>query len=315
MENVRVLICDPIDEIGVIMLKEVGFQVDLKMEIVATDLIKVASDYDAIVIRSRTKITKEVLNAGKPRLKIIARSGVGLDNVDVDEANKLCIQVVNSAEAPSNAVAELVLGYILNLSRNISRGDASMKRGEWIKNKLSGFEIEEKTIGIVGFGRIGFLIGKKTKALGMRVLCFDVMIDKLMNLVNEIGAESVPLNRLLAESDFVTIHVPLLPQTRHMFNAVTLNKMKKGSYIINAARGGIIEENALVKSLKSGHLAGAALDVYEEEPTSNAELVKMENVVCTPHIGAESKEAQLGNSTIIAEKLIKVLGNAVRVTD
>jgi D-3-phosphoglycerate dehydrogenase len=216
--------------------------------------------------------------------------------------------VVNSAEAPSNAVAELVLGYMLSLSRNIAKGDASMKRSEWAKNKLTGFEISGKTMGIVGFGRIGYLVGKKTKALGMRVLCYDVMIDKMMNFVKETGAESVPLDKLLAESDFVTVHVPLLPQTKHMFNATTIAKMKKGAYIINAARGGIIEEKALIDAIKAGHLAGAALDVYEEEPTKNVDLVKMENVVCTPHIGAESKEAQLGNSTIVAEKLIKALG-------
>jgi D-3-phosphoglycerate dehydrogenase / 2-oxoglutarate reductase len=308
MKDVKVLVCDPIDEVGVKLLMEAGYNVDLKTEITATDLVKAAGAYDALVVRSRTKVTKEVLEAGKPRLKIVARSGVGLDNVDTEAAKALGIQVVNSAEAPSNAVAELVLGYMLSLSRNIARGDASMKRGEWAKNKLTGFELSGKTMGIVGFGRIGFLVGKKTKALGMRVLCYDVLIDKMMNFVNEVGAESVALDKLLAESDFVTVHVPLLPQTKHMFNAATIAKMKKGSYIINAARGGIIEEKALVDALKSGHLAGAALDVYEEEPTKNVDLVKMENVVCTPHIGAESKEAQLGNSTIVAEKLIKALG-------
>ena len=308
MKDVKVLVCDPIDDVGVKLLKEADYQVDLKTEITAPDLVKVAGAYDALVVRSRTKVTKEVLQAGKPKLKIVARSGVGLDNVDTETAKMLGIQVVNSAEAPSNAVAELVLGYMLSLSRNIARGDASMKRCEWAKNKLTGFELSGKTMGIVGFGRIGYLVGKKTKALGMRVLCFDVMIDKMMNFVNEVGAESVPLDQLLAESDFVTIHVPLLPQTKHMFNAPTIEKMKKGSYIINAARGGIIEEKALVDALKTGHLAGAALDVYEEEPTKNMDLVKMENVICTPHIGAESKEAQLGNSTIVAEKLIKALG-------
>lgn len=308
MKDVKVLICDPIDEVGVKMLKEAGYKVDLKTEITAPDLVKVAGTYDAIVVRSRTKVTKEVLQAGKPKLKIVARSGVGLDNVDTEAAKALGIQVVNSAEAPSNAVAELVLGYMLSLSRNIAKGDASMKRGEWAKNKLTGFELSGKTMGIVGFGRIGYLVGKKTKALGMRVLCYDVMIEKMMNFVNEAGAESVPLDKLLAESDFVTVHVPLLPQTKHMFNAATIAKMKRGAYIINAARGGIIEEKALVDALKSGHLAGAALDVYEEEPTKNMDLVKMENVICTPHIGAESKEAQLGNSTIVSEKLIKALG-------
>jgi len=308
MKDVKILVCDPIDDVGVKLLREAGYQVDLKPEITAPDLVKTTGAYDALVVRSRTKVTKEVLQAGKPRLKIVARSGVGLDNVDTEAAKALGIQVVNSAEAPSNAVAELVLGYILSLSRNISRGDASMKRGEWAKNKLTGFELSGKTMGIVGFGRIGYLVGKKTKALGMRVLCYDVLIDQMMNLVKEAGAESVPLDRLLAESDFVTIHVPLLPQTKHMFNAATIAKMKNGSYIINAARGGIIEEKALLEALKSGQLAGAALDVYEEEPTKNSELVKMENVVCTPHIGAESKEAQLGNSIIVAEKLRKALG-------
>jgi D-3-phosphoglycerate dehydrogenase len=308
MKEVKVLVCDPIDDVGVKMLKEAGYKVDLKTEITAADLIKAAGAYDALVVRSRTKVNKEVLQAGKPRLQIVARSGVGLDNVDTEAAKSLGIQVVNSAEAPSNAVAELVLGYMLSLSRNIAKSDASMKRGEWAKNKLTGFELNGKTIGIVGFGRIGFLVGKKTKALGMRVLCYDVMIDKMMNFVQEAGAESVPLDKLLAESDFVTVHVPLLPQTRYMFNAAVIAKMKKGAYIINAARGGIIEEKALVDALKSGQLAGAALDVYEEEPTKNMDLFKMENVVCTPHIGAESKEAQLGNSTIVAEKLIKVLG-------
>jgi D-3-phosphoglycerate dehydrogenase len=290
MKDVKVLVCDPIDDVGLRLLKEADYQVDLKTEITASDLVKVAGAYDALVVRSRTKVTKEVLQAGKPKLKIVARSGVGLDNVDTETAKMLSIQVVNSAEAPSNAVAELVLGYMLSLSRNIARGDASMKRGEWAKNKLTGFELSGKTMGIVGFGRIGYLVGK------------------MMNFVNEVGAESVPLDKLLAESDFVTIHVPLLPQTKHMFNAPTIEKMKKGAYIINAARGGIIEEKALVDALKTGHLAGAALDVYEEEPTKNMDLVKMENVICTPHIGAESKEAQLGNSTIVAEKLIKALG-------
>jgi len=308
MKDVRVLVCDPIDDVGMRMLREAGFTVEVKPEITASDLVKEAKGYDALVVRSRTKVTRDVLQAGMPRLKIVARSGVGLDNVDTEAAKALGIQVVNSAEAPSNAVAELVLGYMLSLSRNIAKGDASMKRGEWAKSKLTGFELSGKTIGIVGFGRIGYLVGKKTKALGMLVLCYDVLIDQLMNFVNEIGAESVPLDMLLAESDFVTIHVPLIPQTRHMFDAKTLAKMKKGSYIINAARGGIIDEGALVEALRSGQLAGAALDVYEEEPTKNLELVKMESVVCTPHIGAESKEAQLGNSTIVASKLIKAFG-------
>jgi D-3-phosphoglycerate dehydrogenase len=307
MKDVKVLICDIIDDIGVKMLEDSGFDVDQMTDIGASNLVKVVGDYDAIVVRSRTKVTAEVLNSGKPKLKVVARSGVGLDNVDVEEAKKLGIQVVNSAEAPSNAVAELVLGYMLCLARNISKADASIKRGEWIKSKLTGFEISGKTLGVVGFGRIGYLLGKKAKVLGMRVLCYDVLIDKLMNFVIDAGAEPVKLDKLLAESDFVSIHVPLLPQTKYMFNSNTISKMKKGSYLINAARGGIVEETALIDAIKIGHLAGAALDVFEEEPTKNTELVKNEKLVCTPHIGAESKEAQIGNSIIIAEKIVKLL--------
>jgi D-3-phosphoglycerate dehydrogenase len=308
MKNVNILVCDPIDDAGVNMLKDAGFKVDLRTDIIANELVKTVANYDGVVVRSRTKVTKEVLQAGKQRLKIVARSGVGLDNVDVEEAKRLGVQVVNSAEAPSNAVAELVLGYMLSLARMIPRADASIKRGEWIKNKLTGFELSGKTLGIVGFGRIGYLVGKKAKSLGMKVLCYDVLIDKLLDYVRDAGAESAPLEKLLAESDFITVHVPLLPETKHMFDASTLSKMKKGAYLINAARGGIIDENALLGALKSGHLAGAALDVYEEEPTKNTDLVNMENVICSPHIGAESKEAQLANSTIIASKLIRALG-------
>jgi D-3-phosphoglycerate dehydrogenase len=307
VKDIRILICDPTDEVGVTMLREAGFAVDLDTTITPEWLLKKVGGYTALVVRSRTKITKEVL-AAAPGIKAVARAGVGLDNVDVDEAKKRGVQVINSPEAPSNAVAELVLGYMLSLARNLPKADASMKRGEWMKSKLTGFEVQGKTLGVVGFGRIGYLLGKKAKALGMHVLCYDVLIDKLMNFVNEVGADSVPLDRLLAESDFVTVHVPLLPQTKGMFNVETIGKMKKGSYLINAACGGIVDEKALLGALRSGHLAGAALDVYEEEPTRNLELVKLENVVCTPHIGAESKEAQLANSTIVAEKLIKLLG-------
>lgn len=288
------------------MLREAGFAVDLDTAITPEGLMKKAGGYTALVVRSRTKVTKDVL-AAAPSLRAVARAGVGLDNVDVEEARRRGVQVINSPEAPSNAVAELVLGYMLSLARSLPKADASMKRGEWIKSKLTGFEIQGKTLGIVGFGRIGHLLGKKVKALGMRVLCYDVQIDKLMSLVEEAGAESVSFDRLLAESDFVTVHVPLLPQTRGMFNAETIGKMKKESYLINAARGGIVDEEALLGALKSGHLAGAALDVYEEEPTKNVDLVGLGNVVCTPHIGAESVEAQLANSTIVAEKLIRLL--------
>jgi D-3-phosphoglycerate dehydrogenase len=301
---VKVLVADTIHEDGVKMMRDAGLKLDLRTEITADELKKEIGGYDAIVVRSRTKLTKEVLlNSGN--LKVIARAGVGLDNVGVAYAKEKGIEVYNSPEAPSNAVAELVLGFMLDLARNISRGDHGLKEGKWLKKDLGGFEISGRTLGIIGFGRIGYLLGKKARALGMNVVAYDVMMDKLRHLVAEIGAKDVPLDELLALSDFVTVHVPLLPQTRHMISAAQFNKMKKGAYIINAARGGILDEAALKDALDSGRLAGAALDVFEQEPDPDLELVTRSNVVCTPHIGAESEEAQVGNSTIVAEKLIK----------
>ncbi|OGD53072.1 hypothetical protein A3K81_00635 [Candidatus Bathyarchaeota archaeon RBG_13_60_20] len=301
---VRVLVADTIHEDGVRMMRDAGLELDLRTEITADELRKVIGGYDAVVVRSRTKLTKEVLeNPGK--LKVIARAGVGLDNVDVGVAKEKGIEVYNSPEAPSNAVAELVLGFMIDLARNISRGDRGLKEGRWLKKDLGGFELAGRTLGIIGFGRIGYLLGKKATALGMNVLAYDVMMDKLRHLVAEAGARDVPMDALLAESDFVSVHVPLLPQTRHMMGATQFGKMKKGAYIINAARGGVVDEGALKAALDSGRLAGAALDVFEEEPNPDPELVTRSNVVCTPHIGAESEEAQRGNSTIVAEKLIR----------
>jgi len=180
-----------------------------------------------------------------------------------------------------------------------------MKQGKWEKNRLTGFEIQGKTLGIIGFGRIGYMLGKKAKCLGMRVLAFDVMMDKLQHFVDEINAESVSLDKLYAESDFITVHVPLLPQTKGMISTEQFNKMKNGVHVINAARGGIIDEAALKAALDSGKVRGASLDVYEQEPDPDQELVCRANVICTPHIGAGSEEAQVGNSTVVAEKLIK----------
>ena len=309
MRGIRVLVCEPIHEDGVRMMREAGFQVDLKTAITGGELIEIVGGYDALVVRSRTKVTREVL-AEAGRLKAVARAGVGLDNIDVEEAKRRGVEVVNSPEAPSNAVAELVLGFMLSLARRIPEADASMKRGEWIKGRLTGFELRGKTLGVIGFGRIGYLLAKKAKALGMRVLTYDVIIEKLMDYVEEAGAEAVPLQRLLASSDFVTAHVPLLPQTRHMIGRREIEMMKRGAYLINAARGAIVDEEALREALTSGRLAGAALDVYEEEPPGDTVLTGLRNVVCTPHIGAATEEAQRANSTIVAEKLIKILTRA-----
>lgn len=301
---VKILVCDTIHEDGVRMLQDAGFEVELDTEITPERLIQEIGKYDGMVVRSRTKVTRDVIMAAK-KLKAIARAGVGLDNVDLSSAKEKGIEVFNSPEAPCNAVAELVLGMMLNMARMINEADAGMKQGKWEKNRLTGFEIQGKTLGIIGFGRIGYLLGKKAKCLGMRVLAFDVAMDKLRHFVDEIKAEAVDLDTLYANSDFITVHVPLLPQTKNMVGTAQFNKMKKGAYIINAARGGIINETALKAALDEGKVKGAALDVFEQEPNPDEELVCRPNVICTPHIGAGSEEAQIGNSTIVAEKLIK----------
>ena len=304
---VKVLVSDPIHEDGVKMLREAGHTVDLRTEMTAEELENVIGGYDAVVLRSRTRLTAEVLEKAA-NLKAIARAGVGLDNIDTGYAEERGIEVFNSPEAPCNAVAELVIGLMICMARHITVADTTMKQGRWEKNRLTGIELGGRTLGVIGFGRIGYTVARKARALGMEVLAYDVQMDKLRRFVEEIGAVDVDLDTLLMESEFVTVHVPLLPQTRHMIAAPQFEKMRDGVYVVNAARGGIVDEAALKAALDSGKVAGAALDVYESEPSPDPELVRRANVVCTPHIGAGSVEAQRGNSTIVAEKLIKYFG-------
>ena len=303
MADVKILVCDPIHEDGVNLLLKAGYQVDLDTEITHGELLEKVKKYDALVVRSRTKVTADVLDKAE-KLKAIARAGVGLDNIDLPKAREKGIQVFNSPEAPCNAVAELVIGMIFSMARNIAHANYSMKQGEWLKKSLTGFEIAGKTLGVIGFGRIGYLVGKKAKALDMEILAFDVAMDVVRPFVDEVGAKAVDMDTLLSDSDFITIHVPLLPQTKHMIGREEFAKMKVGAHIINAARGAIIDEEALKEALESGKISGAALDVFEEEPNPDPELIGRLDVVCTPHIGAGSVEAQIANSTVVAEKLI-----------
>jgi len=307
MDGPRVLVCDPIHDDGVKIFREAGYIVDLRTSITASELVEAVGDFDAIVVRSRTKVTEQVLEAGK-RLKAVARAGVGLDNIDLNAAKQRGIIVVNSPEAPSNAVAELVLGLMLSLARRIPEADDSMKKGKWIKKRLTGIELKGKTLGIIGFGRIGYQLAKKAGALEMQVLTYARSREKLVEFAEEVGADAVDLDELLGSSDFVTVHVPLLPQTKHMIGTEEISAMKDGAYLINAARGGVIDEEALRRALVSGKLGGAALDVYEEEPPRDITLIGLQNVVSLPHIGAATIEAQRASSTVVAEKLIEILG-------
>ena len=285
------------------MLRDAGIQVELDTSVTPGELLNKISEYDGIIVRSRTKVTKKVLDAAS-NLKIIARAGVGLDNIDLEAAKEKQVTVINSPEAPSNSVAELVVAHMFSLARSIPKADAGMKKGEWLKKQLTGFEISGKTLGIIGFGRIGYNIAKKAKALDMDVKVFDISIDKRMEYVNELGVDAVLMEELISTSDFITVHVPLLPSTRDMLSTEQFNSMKTGAYVINTSRGGIINEQALTDAVKSGKLGGAALDVYVEEPPKNTAMTGLSNIICTPHLGASTVEAQRANSTICAEKLI-----------
>ncbi|MEM4705716.1 MAG: D-2-hydroxyacid dehydrogenase, partial [Candidatus Nitrosocaldus sp.] len=238
-------------------------------------------------------------------LKIIARVGVGLDNIDVEYAKGKGIRVVNAEEAAMTAVAELVIGLMICLARGIAKADAAMKQGKWIKNELMGIELKGKYLGIVGMGKIGTRVARLARALGMNIVAYDVVkIDPI--LVRELGIITADLDTLLKSADFVTLHVPLNDSTRHMIDASKLAMMKSSAYIINTSRGAVIDEQALLTALKEGRIAGAALDVYEVEPPTNMELISLPNVVCTPHIGAQTREAQALAASIIAEKVVQL---------
>jgi len=298
----RILICDPIEENGIAKLRQADFEVDNKPTITPEELKETISNYDAIIVRSRTKVTKDIINAGN-KLKIIGRAGAGLDNVDVQAAEKKGIKVLNTPEAPSLAVAELTVGLMLALARNIPLADKSMKEEKWLKKQLTGWELKDKTLGIIGLGNTGEKVARIAKAFGMKVLIHK-RTPPSSKLLSELEAEFVPFDVLLQKSDIVTVHVPLTPQTLKMIGATELRKMKQGAVIINTSRGAIIDEKALLNALKSGKLGGAALDVFEYEPPKDWALAKLPNVVCTPHIGAQTEESQRAATILLVEKII-----------
>lgn len=307
--NARVLVCDSIDQAGIDSMKRAGLTVHYKPEIKPTEIISSAKDYEVIVVRSRTKITKEVIDATSS-LKIIARVGVGLDNVDVKAAEAKKIRVINAPEAASTAVAELAIGLMISLARSIPRADAETKKGNWIKKDLIGTQLSGKYLGIVGVGNIGRNIGRMAKALRMNLIGYDIYpINR--EFISETGMIVTDLNTLLESSDFVTCHVPATPDTRQMFNVELFSKMKPSAFLINTSRGEIIDENALYEALKNNKLGGAALDVFEIEPPTNKLLLGLPNIVCTPHIGAQTKEAQELASIVIAEKIIQILRGVI----
>jgi D-3-phosphoglycerate dehydrogenase len=301
----KVIVCDAIDEIGITILKKAGLVVDYKPEIEPDDLLTTVGESNVIIVRSRTKITKKVIDAA-PSVKIIARVGVGLDNIDTEYAESKGIKVLNAAEAAMNAVSELVIGHMIALSRSIPKADDGLKKRRWLKKELVGSELRGKYLGIIGVGNIGRNVGRIAKCLRMNLIGYDIFPIN-QDYVREVSMIKTDLKTLLENSDFVTCHVPLTEKTKHLINSETLSYMKPTSFLINTSRGEIIDEKSLFTALNEKRIAGAALDVFEVEPPTNTELLNLPNMICSPHIAAQTKEAQELASTVIAEKVIQTL--------
>ena len=303
--NQSVLICDQVNPILKEVLEKNGLKVTYEPEITPEQVAEKIGSFQVVVVRSRTKMTRELI-AKADKCKIIARVGIGLDNIDQDAAKEKNIRVINAVEGAITAVAELVIGLMISMAREIPRADREIRNGNWIKKELMGSELKGKYLGIVGLGNIGKRLGRLARALNMNIIGYDVVpIDDEFS--KEVGLMKADLDTLLSSADYVSFHVPLLDSTRHMINAEKLKMMKNTARIINTARGGVIDEEALYNSLKAGSLAGAALDVFEVEPATGNKLITLPNFIATPHMGAQTKEAQLLAANIIAEKIIQIL--------
>jgi D-3-phosphoglycerate dehydrogenase len=296
---IRILVTDKIHDDGIKMLEQIG-DVDVKTALTPNQLLEEIKGYDVLVVRSATKVTKEVIDSGE-NLRIIARAGVGLDTIDAQAANARGIKLINAPEAPTIAVAELVIGLMISWARHLPRADKSMKQSKWEKAQLVGSELKGKTLGVIGTGRIGQAVGYRAKAFLMNILAYDV--GQNAEFVRETGARYVNLDELLRKSDFVSLHVPATLQTRHMIGRREFELMKPSAVLINTSRGEVIDEAALTDALQKGKIAGACLDVYEHEPPKDSPLLKLPNVILTPHIGASTVEAQREAALIIAEKI------------
>ena len=305
MPDFNIIITDGLDESGQSILRAQA-NVDDRRDISADDLLKAIPDYDALIVRGRTKVTASLMDAAS-RLKVIGRAGVGVDNIDLDAAKKKNITVVNAPMSTSLAVAELTFGLLLAVAREIPRADAGMKQGKWLKKELEGVELNGKTLGLIGYGRIGAEVGKRASAFGMNVVAYDPLISG--DEIKQRGAEPVSIQDLYAWSDFISLHLPLNVQTRDMIGKLAFSEMKDGVRIVCAARGGIIDESALVAALDSGKVAGAALDVFGAEPPGLTEAVSHPRVIATPHIGAQTAEAQSRASEDIANEVLSALQN------
>lgn len=300
---IRILITDPLAEPGVRQLREHA-EVELAYDLSHEDLIGSIPDYDALIVRSGTQVTRDVIEAGSS-LRVVGRAGTGVDNIDLGAATEHGIMVVNAPTANCIAAAEHAIALLMSVARNIPQADATMRRGEWNRHDFIGTAILDKTLGLVGFGRVGSEVARRGKGLGMRVVAYDPYMP--MERARSMGVELLDFNEVLSQADFLSLHAPLNEKTEGMINADALAKMRHGSFLINAARGGLIDEPALHRALMDGPLAGAALDVFVQEPPDDSPLIGLPNVVTTPHLGASTTEAQVGVAVEVAEAVLMAL--------
>ena len=303
MSKYKIMISDSLDQSARAILDHKADVVD-RAGISAEDILKEIGEYNALIVRGRTKVTKELLSAAS-ELKVVGRAGVGVDNIDLAAAKENGIKVVNSPTATSNAVAEHTIALMLALIRNVTLGDSGIKAGNWEKKALQGIELSGKTLGIIGMGRIGARVAEIAKIFNMQIIGYDPFLSD--EIISERNAKPTEMDQLFEQSDLISLHLPLTKDTENLLNDTTFEKMKKGVRLICAARGGIINENALVNALNSGKVAGAALDVVENEPPGLTDLVTHKNVVATPHIGAQTAEAQVRAAKDIAEEILNAL--------
>lgn len=300
----KVLVSDSVDQAGIEILSQVA-QVDIKTGLPEEELVKIIPEYNALMVRSGTKVTQAIIEAGT-QLKIIGRAGVGVDNIDVNAATRQGVVVVNSPEGNTTAAAEHALAMMMSLTRLIPDANQSVKSGKWERKRFIGTEVYKKTLGIVGLGKIGSHVATVARAMGMKILAYDPFIS--VERAEELGCRLADLDMLFAESDYITLHVPKTPETSNLISTSALAKMKPSARIINCARGGIIDEAALAEAIKAGKIAGAALDVFSSEPLGESPLTELGcNVILTPHLGASTAEAQINVAVDVAEQIRDVL--------
>ena len=301
----KILVSDSISDAAIELLEASGVDFTYEPEIAADELAGKISDYDGLIVRSRTKVTKEIIERAD-KLRVVGRAGVGLDNIDVESARQKGIQVLNTANALTNAVAEFTIAIMLVLSRKITLADSSMRQGRWIKNELFGSELKGKTYGTIGIGRIGARVAELAFAFGMKTMANDV-IPVPESLIEKLGVKVSTQEEIFATADYVDLHVPLTKETTYLVNYDKLSLMKKNAYLINTSRGKVLNEKDLIRALDEGKLAGAALDVFETEPLSRVELQRSEKVVLTPHIAGQTDEAQNESGRQIVEEVLRII--------